>query len=114
MAQIVSVINSVTDVTTGEVNTTLTPGGGVNIVGNKIKIAGDNPDNGIAFVLQDTGEVFTVPMTSILINEPSKISFIVPALAPGDYLMKLTTQFSSAKQMLKEPRVCVLDYILKV
>jgi hypothetical protein len=114
MAQVSSVINSITDVTTGEINTTLTPGGGVNIVGNKIKIAGDHPDNGIAFIVQETNEVIPVPMTSVLINEPSKISLIVPALPPGDYLLKLTTQFSVGTQTLKEPRVYILNYILKV
>jgi hypothetical protein len=115
MASIGAVINSVTDVSTGEVNTTLTPAGGANLVGNKIKIAGDHPENGISLIMQETQEVTMIPMNSLLINEPSRISFIIPAdLRPGDYLLKLTTQFSSATQTLKEPRSFTLDYILRV
>ncbi len=48
-------------------------------------------------------------------DDPSKITFIVPAaLAPGDYRIVLTTQFSGTKNMLKEPRICEFEYMLNV
>ncbi len=115
MAPSGAVVSQVTDVTTGEVNAKLTPGGGVNMVGTRIRIAGDNPANGIAFVNQVTNEIVQVPMTSILMNDPSKVSFVVPADLPaGDYKLHLTTQFSTTSVSLKEPRTYVLEYVLTV
>ncbi|WP_185711860.1 DUF4469 domain-containing protein [Tannerella forsythia] len=46
-------------------------------------------------------------------DDPSKITFIVPA-APGDYRIVLTTQFSGTKNMPKEPRICEFEYMLNV
>jgi hypothetical protein len=106
-------INSVTDVSTGEINQRLTPGGGVNMQGNKMKIVGDDPSVGIHLTSQDSQTTVTVPMNSILINDPSKISFIVPAdLSAGDYKLMITTQFSSGTVLLNEPRSYLFDYVL--
>jgi len=108
-------VNSVTDVTTGEENSRLTPGGGVNLTGSKVKIDGENAAIGIRLTNQATTDVYVIPMTSLLVNDPSKISFIVPAtLVPGDYVLSLTTQYSSPAQTLKEPRTYTFDYILNV
>jgi hypothetical protein len=115
MAEIGTVINSVTDVSSGEMNSRLTAGGGVNITGSKIKIDGDNPAIGITLTNEATQAVTLIPKTTILVNDPSKISFIVPAtLATGDYKLSITTQYSSTKTLLKEPRVFVFDYVLNV
>lgn len=108
-------INSATDVASGETNSRLTPGGGMNLTGSKIKIDGDNAANGINLTNQATTNVYSIPLTSLLVNDPSKISFIVPAtLVPGDYVLSITTQYSSPSQMLKEPRTYTFDYILNV
>jgi hypothetical protein len=113
MASTGVVINSVTDVFTGEVNQRLTPGGGVNLAGSKIKIAGDDPSVGLFLILQDTQDVIPIPMNSVLVNDPSKISFILPNDLPGgDYKLMLTTQFSNSSVLLKEPRTYVFDYVL--
>lgn len=115
MAEIGTIINSATDVTSGQINSRLTRGGGVNLIGSKIKIVGDNLANGISLINQNTNEITAVPLTSVLINDPSKISFIVPAtLATRDYKLSLSTQFSTSGSFLKEPRVYVFDYILNV
>lgn len=115
MAEIGTVINSVTDVTTGEMNTRLTPGGGVNLTGSKIKIAGDSAANGIILTNQTTNDTTVIALNAILTNDPSKVSFIVPAtLAKGDYKLSITTQYSTAAQLLKEPRTFSFDYILNV
>lgn len=113
MASTGTFINTVTDVATGEVNVVLTEKGGVNVTGSKIKIAGDNPVNGLYLVHEETSSETLVPMTSMLTNDPSKISFIMPPdLAPGDYKLKIVTQFSSGSTTLKEPRSYVSEYPL--
>jgi hypothetical protein len=115
MAQSGLVINTVLDVASGKENTNLTPGGGVNLAGAKIRIAGDSPDNGIALTEQCSGTVTRIAPTAILVNEPSKVSFIAPAdLTPGDYKLSLTTQYSHSSVLLKEPRTYVFDYLLTV
>ena len=54
-------------------------------------------------------------MTAVLTNDPSKVTFVVPADLPtGDYKLHLTTQFSTASVLLKEPRTYVLEYVLTV
>lgn len=115
MAEIGTVINSVTDVTSGEINSRLTPGGGVNMTGSKIRITGDNPANGIILTNQATNDTTVIPLNAILTNDPSKVSFVVPATLPkGDYKLSIATQFSTAAQQLKEPRIFSFDYILNV
>jgi hypothetical protein len=106
-------INSLTDAVSGEVNTHLTPGGGVKLAGSKIKIAGDAEGVGIHLTEINTEAVTDIPAASILDNEPSKITFIVPANLPaGDYKLSITTQFSHSAVLLKEPRTYVFDYVL--
>jgi hypothetical protein len=113
MAQSGLFINSLTDVTSGEVNARITPGGGVNLTGVKIKIAGDAPGIGLHLTEINTGTVTEIPMTSIPVNDPSKITFIVPSDLPtGDYRLSITTQFLPNAILLKEPRTYVFDYIL--
>jgi hypothetical protein len=113
MAQSGLFINSLTDVNSGKVNLQLTPGGGVNLTGVKIRIAGDAPGVGLHLTEINTGTVTDIPMTSVLINEPSKITFIVPPDLPaGDYKLSVTTQFLPNTTLLKEPRTYVFDYVL--
>jgi hypothetical protein len=105
MASSGTVINSLIDKSSGEENTRLTPGGGVNLTGSKIRIAGESADNGIRLTEQNTGAEHLIPMETILVNDPKKVTFIVPVGLPvGDYKLSLTTQFSNTSTMLKEPR----------
>ena len=115
MSQSGIVINNVHDITSDEDNTRLTPGGGVNLQGSKIKIAGDNEGNGIFLTEQATQVVTPIPANAIILNDPSKVSFIVPADLPaGDYLLSITTQYSHGSTLLKDPRTFVFDYVLTV
>lgn len=108
-------INSLIDVASGEENKRLTPGGGVNLTGNKIRINGDAVGVGIALINQATNESIAIPLNALLINEPSRISFVLPASLPaGDYKLSLTTQFSAAQTTLKDARTFLFDYILNV
>jgi hypothetical protein len=106
-------INTLTDVASGEINTGVTPGGGVKLTGSKIKVTGDAEGVGIHLTEVNTETVVNIPFTSILDNEPSKIIFIVPADLPaGDYKLSITTQFSNNSTSLNEPRTYIFDYIL--
>jgi hypothetical protein len=54
-----------------------------------------------------------VPTGAIAINEPSKITFVVPSDLPaGDYKLSITTQFTSGAVPLNEPRTYVFNYVL--
>jgi hypothetical protein len=113
MAQSGMFINLLTDVSSGEINARITPGGGVNLSGVKIKIAGDAPEVGIHLTEINTGTVTAIPANSVLVNDPSKITFIVPTnLSTGDYKLSITTQFLPNNALLKEPRNYVFDYVL--
>ena len=115
MATVGVVINTVTDMITNEVNMYISPGGAVNISGSKMKIVGDNPACGIALTNEADGTVTLVPASAIAVNEPSKITFVVPISLPaGDYKLSITTQFSTANTLLKEPRSYTFDYLLNV
>lgn len=108
-------INTVTDVASGEQNARLTPGGAVNLAGSKIKIAGDAPEVGIFLTNQETGEVTVVARNSIAVNEPAKLTFVVPAGLPaGDYKLGIGTQHTSSGRLLAEPRSFTFDYVLAV
>ena len=115
MAVVGIAINTLTDVTTGDVNGRITPGGGVNITGSKIKIDGDDASVGLSLINQGTNEVTGIAKTAILVNDPSKITFIVPpTLATGDYKLCISTQYSLSSKQLKEARTYVYDYVLSV
>lgn len=114
-AKVGTAISKVIDVVSGETNSTLTPGGAVNIIGSKIRIAGDNPLNGISLINQTNQEVYPIPVSAVAINDPSKITFVVPADLPaGDYMLRIATQFSSTNILLNEPRIYNFDSILAV
>ena len=114
-AKVGTAISKVIDVVSGEVNSVLTPGGAVNIVGCRIKIAGDDPAVGIALINQETSEVTTIPRTAIATNEPKKVTFVLPVnLANGDYKLHINTQYSNSSTLLKEPRTYIFEYMLTV
>jgi hypothetical protein len=97
------------------VNDTLTPGGIANIKGTRIKIFGDKPEVELFITNQDTKEVITVLPNTIGMNDPSRISFVVPAtLVPGSYLLSIVTQYTGSGGERKFPKTIVLGYVLTV
>ena len=114
-AKVGAAISKVIDVVSGEVNSVLTPGGAINIIGSRIRIVGDNPANGISLINEETSEVITIPTSAIATNDPSKLTVVLPVdLATGDYKLQITTQFSNTSTLLKEPRVYIYNYMLTV
>lgn len=106
-------ILQVTDVKSGSVNDLITPGRNLKISGNKIKVAGDNPNNGVFFVNTGTQERVVVESNDMVTNNPSELIIIIPDLASGTYTLEILTQFSGT-QMLKEPRMASFDKVLTV
>jgi hypothetical protein len=112
MASSGTYINTLTDAVSGKVNTCITPGGGASLSGVRIKITGEAEGVGLHLTEINTGTVTDIPKTSILINDPSSLTFIVPTDLPaGDYKLSLTSQFAHSST-LKEPRTYVFDYVL--
>ena len=105
-----------TDVASGAVNTKLTPGGGLTGSGQRIKIAGETGDAvGFFFVKDGSQTSVAVPMTSVLRNDPSAFSLIIPALEDGTYYLEVATRSSgNSKVFLKEVRRNRFPYPLTV
>jgi hypothetical protein len=108
-----AVIEQVNDVKTGSVNDLITPERNLKIAGYKIKIAGDNANNGVYFVNQTTAERVKVDVSDIVVNNPSELIVVIPALATGTYLLEITTQYTSSN-LLKEPKTTLFDKPLTV
>lgn len=109
-------ITTVTDVTTGSVNDLITPGGGLNGNGSRLKITGkDEAQIGFFFIAADGGAETKLPATSLLRNEPSSFTLIIPPLADGGYYLEVATQYGgNSKQLLKEVRRNRFPYLLYV
>jgi hypothetical protein len=115
MASSETIITSLTDKSSGKENARLTPGGSVTLVGSKIRIVGGSPENGIRLIEQHNGIITPIPMETILINEPRRVTFTVPGYLPaGDYKLSLTTQYLTVSRTFRKPATCVFDYVLAV
>jgi hypothetical protein len=106
-------IAQVTDVKSRTVNDLLTPNRNLKIAGYKIKIAGDNPDNGVYFI-NEQGESVKVDESDIVVNNPSELIIVTPDLPAGTYHLSITTQFTTGTKMLNEPRSATFDRPLTV
>jgi hypothetical protein len=106
-------ILQVVDVKTGSINDLLTPNRNLKIAGHKLKIAGDNPANGVYFVNQDTQERRQVEPSDVVTNNPSELIVVIPELTAGEYKLEVTTQYAVGA-IVKEPRTAIFDKILNV
>lgn len=103
-------IGLVTDTLTGLFDGSITANDDIMITGNNIKITGDDAVVGVFFVAEDgTTTKVTRRLTQ---NDPSKLIARVPALADGNYTLRIVTQFSQSSTTLKEPRT--LEYSTKL
>jgi len=114
IADATNVVHQITDVNSGSINDILTPNCNLKIHGSKIKIAGENPDNGIFLVNTKTGERTKADTNDIAVNKPSELIIIIPNLATGNYRLELATQYTGSKKQLKQPRIIGLDKVLSV
>ena len=99
-------IGLVKDTVTGRTDGSLSPGGIVEVTGKKIKsINADGTSIG-KVVLVNTETQAETDITSLAINDPSRLMFTIPASLPqGTYKLRVETYFSSGSTRLKNSRV---------
>ena len=104
-------IVEVRDAVSGATNDVLTPGGVIQLWGANLKIAGDNEANGLWFV-PETGDA--VKAEVVVTNKPSQLIAMIPALAAGNYTVRVVTQSTGGGVLLKTPRSYVFERTLVV
>lgn len=83
------------------------------IIGNHIKIAGDDPACGVFFVHTETNEIIQVPANHIIDNFPKSLLLLLPdSLHAGTYQLRITTSYGGNSQLLKKPKT--YEYFLPV
>lgn len=104
-ATIKNYIYTVTDVKTGMVDTNLTPGKNIKITGNRLKVIGPDPSCGLYFIPEKTTEAtIKLDTSELVVNNPSEIIAVIPALKKGRWHLKLVTQYCQGAKHLKEPQ----------
>jgi hypothetical protein len=89
------------------------PGNMVAIYGSKIKIAGDNPGNGVFFVPVDDPSR-AVKMARMGDNNPARITGIAPDTQCAQNRIEIRTQYNGTNNtFLKEPRVIASVFVLE-
>lgn len=97
-------ISGVKDAATQATDGTMTPGRNFTISGRLLKVAGENPKVGITIRSEEAGETL-LPADMLTVNNPSQLVILVPAdLAPGEYTLTVTTQYTGSGTPLKTPR----------
>jgi hypothetical protein len=115
LANVAGYIDEFTDVTTGAVNETLTPGGIFAIVGHKIKVFGNDPEVGIYFVSADGAGLRVKVEGRLAENTMTKLIGVIPALDVEEWKMEVKTQYAgSSDTALKTPRMVESAFTLTV
>jgi hypothetical protein len=96
-------IGHVQDAASGTEDSILTPGMVCRVRGSKIKLAGDDPTVGVAF-LGAEGETTLIAPTAVSRNGDRQIDFVIPNLSPGAYRVRVTTMFAGSAKQLTSPR----------
>lgn len=102
-------IGLVRDVTTDKTDGTITPGGILDVTGNKIRCV-EGKEGGkwaVRFLNAETMEEVAA-VTLLAINDPKRLMFTAPALKDGAYILRIETYFSATKQLLNNART--IDY----
>ena len=107
-------IGQVEDMKSRTVNEVLTPGFNLRVTGTKLRVVGDKPGVGIFFRETVTNTATKVDEADIVVNNPSELMIIIPALPAGTYQLEVTTQYSTGNKLLKEVRSAVFDRPLTV
>jgi hypothetical protein len=105
-------IDEILDVHTESLNSALTPSNLVHILGNKIKVEGENLACGVWFVNQADNS--RVKITEHLgINRAAELFGLIPVLSAGTWKLEVVTQYAGGTP-LKEPRTIKADPVLTV
>lgn len=76
------------------------------ISGEGMKLVGGHPSVGITLTSVATpSKSFFIPAAKVSPNTPKKLQFVLPAgITEGQWMVKVTTQYSNGATMTKEPR----------
>ena len=79
-------------------------------------VVGTDPSVGVTFTSVESPQTTVkVGPADITVNEPSRLIFVLPEeVTDGLWTVSITTQFSSGRHVIKEPRTYVLDTPLGV
>jgi len=103
-------IFSVTDIKTGAVDSNLTPGKNIRILGQKVKIDGDDPVNGLYFFSAKNPErPVKVDPSEFVKNNPSEVIVVIPNLSRGTWNLKLVTQYTAGNKCRKTPHSIIYE-----
>jgi hypothetical protein len=106
-------IDTFTDNEEDSVNGLFMPGNIFALHGNKIKIAGEDPDNGVYFVPEDVPSM-AVKVDRIAENSASKITGIAPDTGHVFNRIEVRTQYNgSSSSFLKSPRAITAGFIIE-
>lgn len=107
------IIGKVTDVKTGSLNSRITAGKVLKINGANLKIVGDEAKTGVYFVSEsDPTKTFKSEM--LVDNNPSEVKAEIPALANGQYRLRIVTQYSKGAKQTKAERIAEYPILLTV
>ncbi|MGD8782206.1 MAG: DNA-binding domain-containing protein [Ignavibacteria bacterium] len=83
-------VSEFTDFSTGQRNTTITPGGMAQILGHRLKVNPEVEEEGIYFIKDDNTEF---KVTIIGQNKPSTLMFMIPfEITTGEYTLEVRTK----------------------
>ena len=106
-------IDEIIDVHTEALNSVLTPGNMVHILGSKIKVEGEDPACGVWFVNR-ADQSRTKISEHLGSNRSNEVLGLIPPLAAGTCTLEIVTQFTNGTRLLRDPRAVKADPELTV
>lgn len=107
------IIGKVIDIKTGSLNDKITAGKVLKINGANLKIVGDETQTGVFFVdSTDASKTFKSEM--LVDNNPSEVKAEIPALADGQYRLRIVTQYTKGAKQTKTVRTTEYPILLTV
>lgn len=107
-------IETIYDYTTLNKNGIITPARNLKLIGNKIRIAGDDENVELYFVNTETKVRTKLPKEFILENNPKSVIVLCPDLSPGLYTLEILTQYANSSNTNKTITTIASENILQV
>jgi hypothetical protein len=117
LADVNGFIDEFEDMEEHSVSTYFVPGNYCAVHGSKVKVEGTDPRCGLYIVPikpPNTSGPDPAPVkaTRIVDNNPSRVTFEFPPTGHSENKIRIITQFSGSKTLLKEPRIIESDFTI--
>ena len=112
-AEVSGCLDYFTDIESGTVNKTVTPGGLFRAAGRKIKVTGGKAYCGVWFVSKTRPPRRYKAGSALLENASAKIIGTVPALPSGEYCVEIVTCYTIGGRELKKPKTIKSGFTLR-